>query len=81
MFTQNPERPPETFKVKMNSCKRKTKTKQKKKKNLYIFSVITQGNTGVSVFCVLASIVTPVLALVVFYMFVPSPHLNFILAI
>lgn len=33
MFTQNPERPPETFKIKMNinNCK-----------NLYIFSVITQ---------------------------------------
>lgn len=77
MVTQTPERPPETFKVKMNSCKRK----KKKKKNLYIFSVITQGNTGVSVFCVLASIVTPVLVLVVFYMFVPSPPLNFILAI
>lgn len=77
MFTQNPERPPETFKVKMNSCKRR----RRKKKNLYIFSVITQGDTGVSVFCVLASIVTPVLVLGVFYMFVPSPHLNFILAI
>lgn len=52
MFTQNPERPPETFKVKMNSCKRKTKKKEKKKEeSVHIFSHNTREHWSISVLC------------------------------